>query len=70
MARGSMGRVKTSPVRLDEEVQERLKWFAGELQVPFSTPNNIMRILLGLSPMKGIAHRPDKALLEELTTLY
>jgi len=57
-------------IHVDMEVYGQLQHFAGLFKVPFTSPNNILRIILGLTPHEGIAHRPSKETLEELLAIY
>jgi len=46
-------------IRIDSEVFKKLQEKAKELGIPFSSPNNILRIVLGLEPIKGPRHQPE-----------
>ncbi len=50
-----MGKV----VWLDDEVMDKLKVKAGRLGIPFSNPNNVIRVILRLKPLPGPTHKPD-----------
>ncbi|MDD4987254.1 MAG: hypothetical protein PHQ43_16075 [Dehalococcoidales bacterium] len=43
---------------LDGEVLGRIKEIAESLGIPFSNPNNVLRIVLGLPPHDGYIHQP------------
>ena len=45
-------------IRIDYEVLRKLQLKASELDIPFSSANNMMRIVLGLEPLKGMRHQP------------
>jgi hypothetical protein len=45
-------------IRVDHEVFKKLQALAVANGIPFSTPNNVLRILFGLPPLKGIRHKP------------
>ncbi len=47
-------------IRIDGEVLEVLKRKASELNIPFSTENNVIRILIGLVPLSSSTHKPIK----------
>ena len=44
-------------IRVDDDVMKDLKKRAAELQIPFSNPNNIIRIALGLEPLREQRHQ-------------
>ena len=43
-------------IRIDDEVMDKLKAIAKERNIPFSNPNNIIRICLGLKPLTTTKH--------------
>ena len=50
--------VPTSGVaRLDEAVLAELAEVAKGLNIPFTSPNNIVRLVLGLTPLRGVRHQ-------------
>lgn len=56
-------RVRLTPpalklIRISDEVDEKLKELAAELNLPFSTPNDVIRRVLGLPPREVIPWTP------------
>ena len=49
-------------IRIDYEVLRKLQLKASELDIPFSSANNMMRIVLGLEPLKGMRHQPKNVI--------
>ncbi len=47
-------------IRIDDEVFRKLQEKAAELGIPFSSPNNVLRIILGLPSLPGPSHQPGR----------
>ncbi len=47
-------------IRIDNEVYKNLQIGAVANGIPFTNPNNVLRIMLGLSPLKSERHKPKK----------
>jgi hypothetical protein len=47
-------------IRVDNEVMDRIKFEAEQRGLQFTTPNNMLRIMLELEPLKGPRHESGK----------
>ncbi len=45
-------------IRIDDDVFAKLQKIATKKNIPFSNPNNILRIALKLKPLTGSTHTP------------